>query len=54
VLRQALMEELDNLDGVSTGDLLARREAKYRNVHTVRGRFRLLMRQPRDAPGVER
>jgi acetyl-CoA carboxylase carboxyl transferase beta subunit/acetyl-CoA carboxylase carboxyl transferase alpha subunit len=44
VLRQALIEELDNLDGVSARDLLARREGRFRHVGALRGRWQLLVR----------
>jgi acetyl-CoA carboxylase carboxyl transferase beta subunit/acetyl-CoA carboxylase carboxyl transferase alpha subunit len=44
VLRQALIDELEGLDGVSTKDLLARRETKFRHVGALRGRWKLLVR----------
>jgi acetyl-CoA carboxylase carboxyl transferase subunit alpha len=45
VLRQALIEAIDSLDGVSSRDLLARREAKFRHVGALRGRWKLLVRR---------
>jgi acetyl-CoA carboxylase carboxyl transferase beta subunit/acetyl-CoA carboxylase carboxyl transferase alpha subunit len=44
VLGRALAEELSGLAGVPVKTLLARREAKLRQVHALRGRLRLLMR----------
>jgi acyl-CoA carboxylase subunit beta len=44
VLSQTLIEELESLDGVSTRDLLARREARFRHVGALRGRWKLLVR----------
>jgi acetyl-CoA carboxylase carboxyl transferase alpha subunit len=42
VLRQALIEEVANLDGVPAKTLLSRREAKVRQSHALRGRLHLL------------
>ncbi len=44
MLREALIEEVAELDGTSIKDLLARREAKYRHAHAVRGRLHLFAR----------
>ena len=44
VLRQALLEELAELDGVSVKALLERRETRYRHAHSVRGRLQLFAR----------
>jgi acetyl-CoA carboxylase carboxyl transferase subunit beta len=49
VLRQALVEELDSLDAISTKDLLARRETKFRHGQALRGRWQLLVRPQGDA-----
>jgi acetyl-CoA carboxylase alpha subunit len=46
VLRQSLSDELANLDGTSIKDLLARREAKFRHVHSARARLHLFVRAP--------
>lgn len=45
VLRQALIEELAALEGISIKNLLKRREAKFRHVHSLRGRLHLLVRK---------
>lgn len=42
LLRQALLDEFDDLDRVSIRDLLDRREARYRHAHAVKGRHHLL------------
>jgi acetyl-CoA carboxylase carboxyl transferase beta subunit/acetyl-CoA carboxylase carboxyl transferase alpha subunit len=44
VLREALIEEVAELDGTSIKDLLKRREARYRHAHAVRGRLHLFAR----------
>jgi acetyl-CoA carboxylase carboxyl transferase beta subunit/acetyl-CoA carboxylase carboxyl transferase alpha subunit len=57
VVRQVLGEELSGLTGTPVKTLLARREAKLRQVHALRGRLQLLMRSTpaarrnRDAEG---
>ncbi len=50
VLRQALQDEVGRLAGSSVSQLLKRREAKFRHVHELRGRLRLLMRYPPGPP----
>jgi len=50
VLRQALQEEVARLAGAPIGQLLKRREAKFRHVHELRGRLRLLIRYPQGPP----
>jgi acetyl-CoA carboxylase carboxyl transferase beta subunit/acetyl-CoA carboxylase carboxyl transferase alpha subunit len=50
VLRQALQDEVGRLAGSSISQLLKRREAKFRHVHELRGRLRLLMRYPPGPP----
>ena len=52
VLRQALADELSSLDHLSVKALLARREAKFRHSHSVRGRLQLFMRWPGGARGA--
>ena len=52
VLRDALIEEIANLDGRSIKDLLSRREAKYRHAHAVKGRLHLFARSSA-APGAD-
>ncbi|TAN31645.1 acetyl-CoA carboxylase carboxyl transferase subunit beta [bacterium] len=54
MLRQVLVDELATLSGTSIGNLLKRREAKFRQVHSVHGRLRGLMRQQPDPPGDAR
>jgi acetyl-CoA carboxylase carboxyl transferase subunit alpha len=44
MLRQALVEELANLDQVPVKTLVARREAKFRHSYGLRGRLQLFMR----------
>ena len=44
VLRQALIDEIANLDGVAVKQLLARREARVRRTHALRGRLNLFTR----------
>ena len=51
MLRRALVEELASPDQVGVKTLLSRREAKFRHVHGLRGRFQLLMRPPADQGG---
>jgi acetyl-CoA carboxylase carboxyl transferase subunit alpha len=50
VMRQALLEEVARLAGAPIGQLLKRREAKFRRVHELRGRLRMLMRYPPGPP----
>jgi acetyl-CoA carboxylase carboxyl transferase beta subunit/acetyl-CoA carboxylase carboxyl transferase alpha subunit len=50
VLRQALLDEVGRLAGTPIGQLLKRREAKFRHVHELRGRLRLLIRYPPGPP----
>jgi acetyl-CoA carboxylase carboxyl transferase beta subunit/acetyl-CoA carboxylase carboxyl transferase alpha subunit len=50
VMRQALMDEVARLAGSPIGQLLKRRETKFRHVHELRGRLRLLMRYPPGPP----
>jgi len=52
VLRDALIDEIANLDGRSIKDLLSRREAKYRHAHAVKGRLHLFARSSA-APGAD-
>jgi len=52
VLRDALIDEIANLDGRSVKDLLSRREAKYRHAHAVKGRLHLFARSS-PAPGAD-
>jgi acetyl-CoA carboxylase carboxyl transferase beta subunit/acetyl-CoA carboxylase carboxyl transferase alpha subunit len=42
VLRQALIDEVASLDGVSIKNLLARRDTKFRQTHSLRGRLHLI------------
>jgi acetyl-CoA carboxylase carboxyl transferase beta subunit/acetyl-CoA carboxylase carboxyl transferase alpha subunit len=51
VLRQALIDELFALDQVSVKELLARREAKFRQSHSVKGRLSLFGRATASAAG---
>jgi acetyl-CoA carboxylase carboxyl transferase alpha subunit len=51
VLRDALIDELARLDGTSIKDLLARREAKYRHAHSLKGRLSLFARPSPPAAG---
>ena len=44
VLRGALIDELAALRGTSIGNLIKRREAKFRQVHALRGRLQRLVR----------
>jgi len=50
VMRQALVDEVGRLAGSSISQLLKRREAKFRHVHELRGRLRMLIRYPPGAP----
>lgn len=50
VLRQALLDEVGRIAGTPIGQLLKRREAKFRHVHELRGRLRLLIRYPPGPP----
>lgn len=50
VLRQALIDELAGLGSTSINNLLKRREAKFRHVHSLRGRLHLLVRHQPDPP----
>jgi acetyl-CoA carboxylase carboxyl transferase subunit beta len=50
VMRQALLDEVARLAGSPISQLLKRRETKFRRVHELRGRLRLLMRYPPGAP----
>ena len=50
VLRQALLDEVGRLAGSSIKALLKRREAKFRHVHELRGRLRMLIRYPPGPP----
>ena len=50
VMRQALLDEVRRLAGSPIGQLLKRREAKFRHVHELRGRLRLLIRYPPGPP----
>jgi acetyl-CoA carboxylase carboxyl transferase beta subunit/acetyl-CoA carboxylase carboxyl transferase alpha subunit len=50
VMRQALMDEVARLAGSPISQLLKRRETKFRHVHELRGRLRLLMRYPPGPP----
>jgi acetyl-CoA carboxylase carboxyl transferase subunit beta len=50
VMRQALMDEAARIAGSPIGQLLKRRETKFRHVHELRGRLRLLMRYPPGPP----
>ena len=54
VMRQALMDEVARIAGSPIGQLLKRREAKFRHVHELRGRLRLLMRYPPGPPHNDR
>ncbi|MHB8587544.1 MAG: carboxyl transferase domain-containing protein [Candidatus Dormibacteraceae bacterium] len=51
MLRQALVQELAGLDQVGIKTILARREAKFRHVHGLRGRLQLFIRLSTDAGG---
>ncbi len=51
VLRQALLEELAQLDDVSIKTLLQRRETRYRHAHSVKGRLHLFSRAATHEPG---
>jgi len=50
VLRQALLDEVGRVAGSSVKALLKRREAKFRHVHELRGRLRMLIRYPPGPP----
>jgi acyl-CoA carboxylase subunit beta len=50
VMRQALLDEVGRLAGSPISQLLKRREAKFRHVHELRGRLRLLIRYPPGPP----
>ncbi|MGH7763446.1 MAG: carboxyl transferase domain-containing protein [Candidatus Dormibacteraceae bacterium] len=50
-IREALIDEVARLDGISVKDLLARRESKYRYAHAVRGRLHLFARPSSPAAG---
>jgi acetyl-CoA carboxylase carboxyl transferase alpha subunit len=52
MLRQALAGELAGLEHVPVKTLLARREAKFRHTHGLRGRLQLFMRSSTDRPVV--
>jgi acetyl-CoA carboxylase carboxyl transferase subunit beta len=51
VLRDALIDELARLDGTSIKDLLTRREAKYRQAHSLKGRLSIFSRPSPPAAG---
>jgi acetyl-CoA carboxylase carboxyl transferase subunit beta len=46
VMRQALLDEVGRLAGSPISQLLKRRETKFRHVHELRGRLRMLIRYP--------
>jgi acyl-CoA carboxylase subunit beta len=50
VMRQALLDEVGRLAGSPISQLLKRREAKFRHVHELRGRLRMLIRYPPGPP----
>jgi acyl-CoA carboxylase subunit beta len=54
VLRQALLDEVGRIAGTPISQLLKRREAKFRHVHELRGRLRLLIRYPPGPPRAAR
>jgi acetyl-CoA carboxylase carboxyl transferase beta subunit/acetyl-CoA carboxylase carboxyl transferase alpha subunit len=51
VLRQALVEELANLEHLTIKTMLSRRESKFRHTHALRGRLQLFLRSPQGARG---
>lgn len=51
VLRDTLIDELARLDGTSIKDLLTRREAKYRQAHSLKGRLNIFSRPSPPAAG---
>jgi acetyl-CoA carboxylase carboxyl transferase alpha subunit len=54
VIRQALLDEVGRLAGTAISQLLKRREAKFRHVHELRGRLRMLIRYPPGPPHAAR
>jgi acyl-CoA carboxylase subunit beta len=52
VLRQALIDEVGYLASASIKSLLARREAKFRHTHALRGRLHLLTHRPAGGAGA--